>query len=125
MMDIEVRLPARNVGRRYHLRSGRHRLRENRSVFGETHEADFQEWRDQHDFTAHRLMQHAHAFEVMQDGRIYIEKLNGPFLYVDKGTPEEYAAGSLARSRSAGPSCMTAGRLCSSRLPVRTYSPEG
>ena len=28
-----------------------------------------------------------------QDGRIYIEKLNGPFLFGDKGTPEEYAAG--------------------------------
>ena len=42
---------------------------------------------------ARRLVQHAHAFEVVQDGRIYIEKLNGPFLYVDKGTPEEYAAG--------------------------------
>ena len=27
-------------------------------------------------------MQHAHAFEVVQDGRIYIEKINGPFLYV-------------------------------------------
>ena len=35
---------------------------------------------------ARRLMQHAHAFETMQDGRIYIEKLNGPFLYGDKGT---------------------------------------
>ena len=42
---------------------------------------------------AHRLMQHAHAFEVVQDGRIYIEKINGPFLYVDRGTPAEYAAG--------------------------------
>ena len=42
---------------------------------------------------ARRLMQHAHAFEVVQDGRIYIEKINGPFLYVDRGTPEEYAAG--------------------------------
>jgi len=42
---------------------------------------------------ARRLMQHARAFEVVQDGRIYIEKLNGPFLYVDRGTPEEYAAG--------------------------------
>ena len=34
---------------------------------------------------AHRLMQHAHAFEVVQDGRIYIEKINGPFLFGDKG----------------------------------------
>jgi hypothetical protein len=42
---------------------------------------------------ARRLMQHAHAFEVVQDSRIYIEKLNGPFLFGDKGTPAEYAAG--------------------------------
>jgi hypothetical protein len=27
-----------------------------------------------------RLLEHAHAFEVLQDGRIYIEKINGPFL---------------------------------------------
>ena len=35
-------------------------------------------------------MQHAHAFETMQDGRIYIERLNGPFLFGDKGAPAEY-----------------------------------
>ena len=45
------------------------------------------------DKAARRLMQHAHAFEPVQDGRIYIEKLNGPFLLGDKGTPVEYAAG--------------------------------
>ena len=27
---------------------------------------------------AHRLMQHAHAFETVQDGRIYIEKTQRP-----------------------------------------------
>ena len=42
---------------------------------------------------ARRLMQHAHAFEPVQDGSIYIEHLNGPFLFGDKGTAEEYAAG--------------------------------
>ena len=42
---------------------------------------------------ARRLMEHAHAFEPIQDGRIYIEKLNGPFLFGDKGTPAEYRAG--------------------------------
>jgi hypothetical protein len=42
---------------------------------------------------ARRLLEHAHAFEPIQDGRIYIEKLNGPFLYVDRGTPAEYRAG--------------------------------
>ena len=39
------------------------------------------------------LLEHAHAFEPIQDGRIYIEKLNGPFLFVDKGSPAEYTAG--------------------------------
>ena len=42
---------------------------------------------------ARRLMEHAHAFEPIQDGRIYIEKLNGPFLFIDKGSPAEYSAG--------------------------------
>ena len=53
------------------------------------------------DKAARRLIQHAHAFEPVQDGRIDIEKLNGPFLYVDGGTPEEYAAG-LARAVELG-----------------------
>jgi hypothetical protein len=42
---------------------------------------------------ARRLMEHAHAFQPVQDGRVYIEKLNGPFLFGDKGTPAEYRAG--------------------------------
>jgi hypothetical protein len=50
---------------------------------------------------ARRLMQHAHAFESVQEGRIYIEKLNGPFLFGDKGTPAEYTAG-LQRAISLG-----------------------
>ena len=53
------------------------------------------------DNAARRLMEHARAFEPVQDGRIDIEKLNGPFLYVDGGTPEEYAAG-LARAVALG-----------------------
>jgi len=48
------------------------------------------------------LMQHAHAFEPVQDGRINIEKLNGPFLFGDKATPAEYTAASNARLRWAG-----------------------
>ena len=35
----------------------------------------------------------AHAFEPGQDGRIYIEKINEPFLFRDKGSPAEYKAG--------------------------------
>ena len=41
---------------------------------------------------ARRLLEHAQAFEAVYDGRIYIEKINGPFLYVDRGTPAEYTA---------------------------------
>jgi hypothetical protein len=49
---------------------------------------------------ARRLMEHAHAFEPIQDGRIYIEKINAPFLFGEKGTPAEYSAGlGLAISR--------------------------
>lgn len=42
---------------------------------------------------AHRLMEHSQAFETIQDGRIYIEKINGPFLVQDKGARAEYSAG--------------------------------
>ena len=69
-------------------------------------------------------MQHAHAFEVVQDGRIYIEKINGPFLYVDKGTPEEYAAGLALPSNAAGSNSMTAGPSFASRKAARTCSPD-
>ena len=53
------------------------------------------------DKAARRLMEHARAFEPVQDGRIYIENLNGPFLFGDKGTPPEYAAG-LAHATERG-----------------------
>jgi hypothetical protein len=42
---------------------------------------------------ARKLVELANAFEPVQDGRIYIEKINGPFLYELKGTPAEYKAG--------------------------------
>jgi hypothetical protein len=35
---------------------------------------------------ARRLVELANAFEPVQDGRIYIEKINEPFLYQLKGT---------------------------------------
>jgi hypothetical protein len=40
-----------------------------------------------------KLMELAHAFEPVQDGRIYIEKINGPFLDAAGGSPAEYGAG--------------------------------
>ena len=40
-----------------------------------------------------KLIELANAFEPVQDGRIYIEKINGPFLFGLKGMPAEYSAG--------------------------------
>ena len=49
------------------------------------------------DAAARKLMELANAFEPVQDGRIYIEKINGPFIYELKGTPAEYKAGRYSR----------------------------
>jgi hypothetical protein len=45
------------------------------------------------DAAARKLLELANAFEPVHDGRIYIEKINGPFLYQLKGTPAEYEVG--------------------------------
>ena len=41
---------------------------------------------------ARKLLELANAVEPVQDGRIHIEKINGPFLFHLKGTPAEYKA---------------------------------
>ena len=38
---------------------------------------------------ARKLVEIANSVEVVQDGRIYIELINGPFLFREKGTPDE------------------------------------
>ena len=48
---------------------------------------------------ARRVMELAHAVEPVQDGRIHIEKINGPFLFKDKGSPAEYGAGTKRDSK--------------------------
>jgi hypothetical protein len=42
---------------------------------------------------ARKLLEIANSVEAVQDGRIYIEKINGPFLFRESGTPAEYKAG--------------------------------
>jgi hypothetical protein len=42
---------------------------------------------------ARRLVETASTIESVQDGRIHIEKINGPFLFEEKASPAEYAAG--------------------------------
>ena len=53
------------------------------------------------DAAARKLVELANAVEPVQDGRIYIEKINGPFLFQLKGTPAEYKAG-LNRAIASG-----------------------
>jgi len=42
---------------------------------------------------ARKLMEIANSVEPVQDGRIHIEKVNGPFLFKESGSPAEYSAG--------------------------------
>ena len=39
---------------------------------------------------ARKLLEIANTVEVTQDGRIHIEKINGPILFREKGSPAEY-----------------------------------
>jgi hypothetical protein len=50
---------------------------------------------------ARKLVEIANGVEAVQDGRIHIEKINGPMLYQFKATPAEYKAG-LDRAISNG-----------------------
>ena len=40
-----------------------------------------------------KLLEIANSVEAVQDGRIHIEKINGPFLFEHGGKPAEYTAG--------------------------------
>jgi hypothetical protein len=42
---------------------------------------------------ARKLVEIANSVEAAQDGRIFIELINAPFLFELKGTPAEYGAG--------------------------------
>ena len=46
-----------------------------------------------HEKAAWRIIEIASTIEPVQDGRIYIELINVPFLFRDKGSPAEYGAG--------------------------------
>jgi hypothetical protein len=42
---------------------------------------------------AQKLMEISNAVEAVQDDRIFIEQINGPFLFEHRGGPAEYSAG--------------------------------
>ena len=48
---------------------------------------------------APKLLEIANGVEAVQDGRIFIELINGPFSYEHKGSPAEYGA-AQARDRT-------------------------
>ena len=52
------------------------------------------------DVAARKLVEIANAVEAAQDGRIYIERVNGPFLEAG-GTPDQFRA-ALARTIAVG-----------------------
>jgi hypothetical protein len=45
------------------------------------------------EIAARKLVEIASTVEPVQDGRIHIEKINGPFLFKEGGSPAEYGAG--------------------------------
>jgi hypothetical protein len=45
------------------------------------------------DAAARKLIEIANSVEAVQDDRIHVEKINGPFLFDLKGSPAEYGAG--------------------------------
>ena len=42
---------------------------------------------------ARKLLEIANSVEAVQDGRIHIEKINGPMLFKEGASPAEYKAG--------------------------------
>ena len=45
------------------------------------------------DVAARKIVELANGLEPYMDGRLLIERINGPFLFELKGTPAEYKAG--------------------------------
>ncbi len=63
---------------------------------------------------ARKLLELADAFEPIQAGRIYIEKINGPFLFALKGSRRSTRPALIMRSPRAGWSCTRAGHFSAS-----------
>jgi hypothetical protein len=59
------------------------------------------------DVAARKLVEIANAVEAVQDGRIYIELVNGPFLKKG-GTPDQYRAASSRATEGRSPSLPSA-----------------
>ena len=76
------------------------------------------------DIAARKIVELANGFETVQDGRIYIEKINGPMLFQLKASPAEYRAASIAPSRRAGWCCTRAAPSHASPKLAQNCSPD-
>jgi hypothetical protein len=76
------------------------------------------------DTAARKLVEIANATEAVQDGRIYIELINGAFLEAG-GTPNQYRAALAHAIAWAGCRGMRAEPTSNSRLPVPRCSSDG
>jgi len=63
------------------------------------------------DAAARKLMELANAFDPVQNGRIYIEKINGPFIYQLKAHPRSTRLVLIWRWPKAGYGCTRAGPM--------------
>jgi hypothetical protein len=73
---------------------------------------------------ARKLLEIANTVEAIQDGRIHIEKINGPFLFKEGGSPAEYWPDSNSPSHGSGCTCTRAGRSSGPPRLVPNCSPD-
>ena len=72
---------------------------------------------------ARKLIEFANQAEVVQDGRIYIELINGPFLKAG-GTPDQFRAGIASAVASGWLALHESGTFVSSLPQVQRCSPD-
>jgi hypothetical protein len=73
---------------------------------------------------ARKLIGVANSVEAVQDGRIHIEKINGPFLFEFKDSPDEYGAGLKLAIDRGWLMLDRSGTYANSRKLARTCSPD-
>ncbi len=76
------------------------------------------------DLAARKIVELANAVEAVQDGRIHIEKINGPMLFQLKATPAEYKAGLDRAIENGWLELHESGTSCGSRRRARTCLPD-
>jgi hypothetical protein len=74
---------------------------------------------------ARRILEIANTVEAVQDGRIHVEKISGPFLFRDGGSPAEYGAGMKLAIDRGWLEMHRSGTYVSSLRPAPSCSRDG